>query len=220
LSLKEIITTFHKGLQEKEKIHEETLSASRKIVILSKQAVMAIHRSQLEEARSKLEQAKETIEQIEKILVHHQDLITSSTRTAYQEYSEAQIFLWLVEKGKFPSPRELNVPIIPYLLGLADSVGEFRRRALDFLRKGKLKDAENFLKIMDEVYAELITLDSAYTVAPELRRKCDIARHVIEATMGDVATESRRLSLEKSIKLLEKKIGGKKVEVKLQRDFR
>jgi len=208
LSLKEIVTSFKKDLQEKEKVREETLSTSRKITLLSKQAVMAVHRHQLDEAKSKLEEAREAIGQMEKILVSHQDLITSSMRVAYQEYAEAQIFLWLVEKRKYPRPSELDIPVIPYLLGLADVVGEFRRRALDFLRKGKLKSAEGYLQIMDEVYTELITLDSAYSVAPELRRKCDIARHVIEATMGDVATETRRIALEKSIRLLEKKIGG------------
>ena len=208
MSLKEIITIYNKELQEKEQVREETLSTSRKITLLSKQAVMAIHRSQLEEAKSKLKQAKELIKQVAKNLIPHQDLATNSTRVAYQEYAEAQIFLKLAEEDRYPNPKELDIPIIPYILGLADSVGEFRRRTLDFLRKGKLKDAERCLQIMDEVYTELISLESAYSVAPELRRKCDIARHVIEATIGDVATETRRISLERSIRLFEKKIGG------------
>lgn len=208
MSLKEIITIYNKELKEKEQVREETLSTSRKITLLSKQAVMAIHRSQLEEAKSKLKQAKELIEQVAKNLIPHQDLATNSTRVAYQEYAEAQIFLKLTEEDRYPDPKELDIPIIPYILGLADSVGEFRRRTLDFLRKGKLKDAERCLQIMEEVYTELISLESAYSVAPELRRKCDIARHVIEATIGDVATETRRISLERSIRLFEKKIGG------------
>lgn len=214
MSLKEIITIYNKELKEKEQVREETLSTSRKITLLSKQAVMAIHRSQLEEAKSKLKQAKELIEQVAKNLIPHQDLATNSTRVAYQEYAEAQIFLKLTEEDRYPDPKELDIPIIPYILGLADSVGEFRRRTLDFLRKGKLKDAERCLQIMEEVYTELISLESAYSVAPELRRKCDIARHVIEATIGDVATETRRISLERSIKLLEKKIDGSAVKAK------
>lgn len=208
MSLKEIITIYNKELKEKEQVREETLSTSRKITLLSKQAVMAIHRSQLDEAKSKLKQAKELIEQVAKNLIPHQDLATNSTRVAYQEYAEAQIFLKLTEEDRYPDPKELDIPIIPYILGLADSVGEFRRRTLDFLRKGKLKDAERCLQIMEEVYTELISLESAYSIAPELRRKCDIARHVIEATIGDVATETRRMSLERSIRLFEKKIGG------------
>ncbi|MDQ1281300.1 MAG: translin [Thermoproteota archaeon] len=179
---------------------------------------MAIHRSQPDEAKTKLKQAKELIEQIEKNLIPHPDLSTNSTKVAYQEYAEAQIFLKLTEENRYPNPEELGIQIIPYILGLADSVGEFRRRTLDFLRKGKLKDAEICLRIMEEIYTELISLESAYSVAPELRRKCDIARHVIEATVGDVATETRRISLEKSIKHLEKKIDINKADIiKLQK---
>ena len=214
LSLKEIIISFKEEIQEKEKAREEILSTSRTVTRISKQAVMAIHRHELGEAKTKLQQAKIFIEKTENILDSHQDLVINSIRTAYQEYAEAQVFLWLVEKGKYPHPCELNIPIIPYILGLADTIGEFRRRTLDFLREGKLKDAENCHKIMDEVYTELINLDSAYVVAPELRRKCDIARHVIESTIGDIATETRRISLEKSIKLLDKRIGGLSGEVK------
>lgn len=180
---------------------------------------MAIHRSQIDEAKSKLRQAKELIEQMEKNLIPHPDLSANSARVAYQEYVEAQVFLKLTEENRYPNPEELGIPIIPYILGLADSVGEFRRRTLDFLRKGKLRDAEICLRIMEEVYTELISLESAYSIAPELRRKCDIARHVIEATVGDVATETRRISLEKSIRLLEKKIESNATKlVKLQKE--
>ena len=214
LSLKKIIDSFQKEIQEKEKAREEILSTSRRITLLSKQGVMAIHRHKLDEAKSKLEQAQEAIKQMEQALSPHQDLMASSVKVAYQEYAEAQIILWIVEKKKYPFPKELEIPVIPYILGLADAVGEFRRRALDFLREGKIKDAENCVKIMEESYTELIALESAYTVAPELRRKCDVARRVIEATMGDVATEARRLSLEKAIRLLEKKIGGSSGEAK------
>lgn len=214
MSLKEIIISFKEEIQKKEKAREEILSTSRTVTLLSKQAVMAIHRHELKEAKTKLQQAKIFIEKIEKILDLHQDLVTNSMRIAYQEYAEAQIFFWLVEKEKYPHPSELNIPIIPYLLGLADAIGEFRRRALDFLKEGKLKQAENCHKIMDEVYTELIALDSAYVVAPELRRKCDIARHIIESTIGDIATETRRISLEKSIKLIDKRIGGLFSQVK------
>lgn len=206
MSLKEIIANYQSALKEKERVREETLSSSRRITLLSKQAVMAVHRGQIEEAKSKLKQAKELIEQVEKNLTPHPDLSTNSTKVAYQEYVEAQVFLKLTQENRYPDPEELGVPIIPYVLGLADAVGEFRRRTLDFLGKGKIKNAQRCLQIMEETYTELISLESAYSVAPELRRKCDIARHVIEATVGDVATETRRLSLEKSIKLLEKKI--------------
>jgi predicted translin family RNA/ssDNA-binding protein len=46
-------------------------------------------------------------------------------------------------------------------------------------------------------------MDDAYMLVKGLRRKCDIARRIIEATRGDVTIEVRRSSLETSIKRLE-----------------
>jgi translin len=201
-----MIESFREEMKEKSAIREELISSSRKIIFLSKQAIMAMHRSEPAEAKVKLAEAGEMLRKIEESSSSHQDLITGSTRTAYQEYAEAQIYLKVVEEGEFPTPKAINVPTPQYLLGLADAIGEFRRRALDSLRKRRLRQAEKCLQIMDDIYVELVSLEEAYNVVHELRRKCDIARRLIELTMGEITTEVRRSSLEKSIKLLEKRI--------------
>jgi predicted translin family RNA/ssDNA-binding protein len=59
---------------------------------------------------------------------------------------------------------------------------------------------------MEEMYNELIALEDAYAVASELRRKCDIARRIIESTVGDVLLESRRQNLQSAIQRLEQKL--------------
>jgi translin len=123
---------------------------------------------------------------------------------AFQEYAEAQVLLNVVEKEQFVSPESLGVPSIDYVLGLSDVIGELRRRALDMLRKGNVKMAEKCLGIMEQIYSELMAMDDAYMLIPGLRRKSDVARHVIEATRGDITIESRRNSLEHSIRKLEK----------------
>jgi translin len=123
---------------------------------------------------------------------------------AYQEYAEAQTLLSLIEKNRFVSPEEIDVPSIAYVLALGDVIGELRRRALDSLRKGDVETAEDCLGLMEEIYAELMGMDEAYMLVPGLRRKSDVARHLIETTRGDVTIEARRSSLEKSIESLEK----------------
>jgi len=201
-----MIESFREELEEKSAIREELFSSSRKITFLSKQAIMAIHRDESEEAKVKVVEAEKLLRKSKELSSSHQDMITGSMRAAYQEYAEAQIFLKVIEEDTFPTPRALNIPITQYLLGLADSIGEFRRRALDHLRKNRFRLAEKCLQIMDNIYVELISFEGAYTLIPELRRKCDVARRLIELTMGEIATEARRSSLEKSIKLLEKRI--------------
>jgi predicted translin family RNA/ssDNA-binding protein len=60
------------------------------------------------------------------------------------------------------------------------------------------------LKTMDEIYIELMAMDEAYMLVPGLRRKCDVARRIIEATRGDITQEVRRKSLENYMKQFER----------------
>lgn len=206
MSLKTIIEGFQKELEEKIKAHENAISASRKIIVLSKQSITAVHREEIDLAKEKIAEARKLLREMENILSSNQDLASGIVRTAYQEYAEAGILLMIVERNKFPNPDELGIPTLSYILGIADAIGEFRRRALESLRRRKLKKAEKSLKFMDEIYSELVVLENVYSLAPELRHKVDTARHLIELTIGDVATETGRSLLEKSIRQLEKKI--------------
>jgi predicted translin family RNA/ssDNA-binding protein len=52
-------------------------------------------------------------------------------------------------------------------------------------------------------------MDDVYFLIPGLRRKCDIARRIIEATRGDVTLDSRRSSLENAIERLAKALETK-----------
>ena len=129
---------------------------------------------------------------------------------ALQEYSEACIFITLIEKAQFITPKEIDVPPVDYVLGLADVVGEFRRLALDALREGNVEKGEQCLRTMDEIYVELEALDEAYMLVSGLRRKNDVARRIIEATRGDLTQEVRRKALEDHLKRLEKQLEKQK----------
>jgi translin len=96
------------------------------------------------------------------------------------------------------------VPLVDYVLGLADVIGECRRVVLDALREGDAEKGEEYLKTMDGIYVELMALDEAYMLVPGLRRKCDVARRIIETTRGDVTQEVRRKALEDYLKRLER----------------
>jgi predicted translin family RNA/ssDNA-binding protein len=57
---------------------------------------------------------------------------------------------------------------------------------------------------MDEIYIELMAMDESYMLVVGLRRKCDVARKIIEITRGDVTQEMRRSQLENYLKRFEK----------------
>jgi translin len=205
VSLKAVLRQIRKELKGKDKIREKAQADMRKVTSLSKQAILFIHQKRNQEAIKLLEKAKEIIARLNAIAKEHPEIIHSGLYDiALQEYSEANIFLTLVEESRFITPAEINVPSTDYVLGLADVIGEYRRLALDALREGDSKKSEECLQIMDEIYTELMAMDEAYMLVPGLRRKCDVARKIIETTRGDVTHEVRRQSLEKFMKRFER----------------
>jgi translin len=203
-SLKSVLKEVKKELEEKEKIREDAHNSMRKATSLSKRAILFIHQKKTEETKKSIEQARQIISELSKAAETNPEIIHGGLfNAALQEYSEANILLGLTEKSKFVTPQKIRVPSVDYVLGLADVIGECRRLALDALREGNLEKSEEWLKTMDEIYIELMALDEAYMLVPGLRRKCDVARKVIEATRGDITQEVRRDVLEKSLKRFE-----------------
>jgi translin len=204
-SLRNILREIKKELREKEKVREKIQKDMRKSTSLSKQAILLIHQKRLAEAENLIEKATGIISTLNDVSVNYPNIVYSGLfSAALQEYSEANIFLKLVKESRFVTPKEINVPSVDYVLGLADVIGEYRRMTLDALREGDVEKSEKCLETMDKVYIELMAMDEAYMLVFGLRRKCDVARKIIEATRGDVTQEVRRNSLEKSLKRLEK----------------
>jgi len=196
-SLKTVLKEVKKELTQKDKVRENAQESMRKATSLSKQAILLIHQKRVEEAKKFIDNAKEVISRLQGLAKEYPEIIYSGMfSAALQEYSEANIFLRLIEESRFISPKKINVPSVDYVLGLADVVGEYRRVALDALREGDAKKGGKCLETMDEIYIELMAMDEAYMLVPGLRRKCDIARRIIETTRGDVTQEVRRKSLE------------------------
>ena len=203
--LKNILREVREALREKEKLRENAQKDMRKSTSLSKQAILLMHQKRLKEAKNLIGKATGIISKLNNFSATHPDIVYSGLfNAALQEYSEANIFLKLIEESRFVTPKEINVPFVDYVLGLADVIGEYRRMALDALREGDVEKSEKCLEKMDEIYIELMAMDEAYMLVPGLRRKCDSARKIIEVTRGDVTQEIRRSMLEKYLKRFEK----------------
>jgi translin len=204
-SLKTVLKKVKLELTEKDKVRDDAHEKMRKATSLSKQAILLIHQKRLEEAKKAVETAKKIITNLQGLAEECPIILYGGMfSAALQEYSEANIFLGLVEESGFISPEDINVPSVDYVLGLADVVGELRRLALDALREGDVEKGEKCLETMDEIYIELLALDEAFMLVSGLRRKNDIARRIIETTRGDITQEVRRKSLEEYLKRFEK----------------
>jgi translin len=203
-SLKTLLKEVKHELTQKEKVWEESHEIMRKITSQSKQAILLSHQKRIDEARKNLEHAKDLIAKLRESTKDYPAISYGGMfSAALQEYSEANIFITLIEESRFLTPTEIEVPPVDYVLGLADVVGEYRRLALDALREGDVTKGEKCLQIMDEIYVELEALDEAYMLVPGLRRKNDVARRIIESTRGDITQEVRRKSLEDYLRQFE-----------------
>jgi translin len=210
MSLQKILGRIEEELSEREEFKDELYQAMRKATQFSKQAIFAVHKDKLNEAEKLLKDAEKFFAKLDRIPLACRELVHAGiVDSAFQEYTEAHVFINLVKNGKFVDPEKIRVPSTSYLLGLADVVGELRRRTLNSLRRGDLKNAEKGLENMEFIHDALMGLEKAPRSVPELRRKSDVARRVIEATRGDVTMEVRRNSLERSIMHLEKAIKAK-----------
>ncbi|WP_455368462.1 hypothetical protein [[Eubacterium] cellulosolvens] len=179
---------------------------SRISIRSSGSAIIELHRGNIEKAVTHLRNAESAIKDLEGILRKRKELeCLGNVTVAYQEYAEAKILYGIMTKNKLLSLKEVNVKIEPYLLGLLDFLGELRRRCLNFLKEGKLADAENMLRIMEGIHEDLYSIDHTRIISG-FRHKMDTARKLIEITRGDVVNEFRRLSLENALKSLEKRL--------------
>jgi len=210
ITVKAILKEAKRELAQKEKVREDTRQSMRKATSLSKQAILLIHQKRYKEAKKLIEASKEIISRLQGLAEEYPDIIYSGMfSAALQEYAEANIFLGLIQESRFVTPNEINMPAADYILGLADVIGEYRRLTLDALREGDVKKGEKCLKTMDEIYIELMAMDDTYMLVSGLRRKCDIARKIIESTRGDITQEVRRKALENYLKQFERTLERK-----------
>jgi translin len=121
---------------------------------------------------------------------------------------EANVTCALIQNQPLQTPEELKVEDATYLNGLAEVVGELRRRTLDILRSGYSQEAERLLGHMDEIYSVLVTMDYPDAITNGLRRQTDLARGIIEKTRGDVTFSLRGNNLAEAIRKLSGQLNG------------
>jgi translin len=203
---KKDLSAIQKGLSQFDQTREKILDLSRAATRLASSAILEIHRGDLKAADATIEKAETTLQQIEKVSEEAPDLRGSNgVLVAFQEYVEAITLRKIARDEGIVSIAESKADHRSYMLGLLDAIGEFRRMALNSLRKGDVGKAEKLLDAMEGIYDDLQTLEHT-SIVPTFRVKMDAARRIIETTRGDVVTEVRRFSLEKALDRLEKKI--------------
>lgn len=179
---------------------DAALGHARTLIRFCSQAIRAVHRDDEATMLDQLKQARILADELRATVRPHPDLYFAGyTQDALKEFVEAVITCAIIRDEPISAPEDLDVEPNTYLNGLAEVVGELRRRCLDILRHGYSPEAERLLTAMDDIYAILVTMDYPDAITNGLRRQTDIARSIIEKTRGDITFSIRGESLEKAI---------------------
>ncbi|MHB9024298.1 MAG: haloacid dehalogenase [Armatimonadota bacterium] len=176
---------------KKDAARERGLPLSREVVRHSANAIRAIHRREFDEARKLIGTIHGLVAEMNAVLADHPDVkYAGFVHDSQKEYAEAAIFLSVVAGDELPDPDTLGVDYPAYLHGIGDATGEMRRLILDGIRGGasELRENEELLTAMDEIYIELITFDYPGAITSGLRRITDVLRGTLERTRGDLST--------------------------------
>ncbi|RJQ31278.1 MAG: hypothetical protein C4562_06405 [Actinobacteria bacterium] len=190
------------------KAREKTLQSSRKAIQYSGNAIRSIHRQDYKTAKKLIDQARKELDKCDNLLKNklYSVYYAGFVQNAQKEYVEALCTYSLTKGIKLPNPKKLKVGYAEYLNGLGEAVGELRRHALDLVRKGELKRAEQLLETMDDIFYLLASFDYPDALTAGLRRTTDIARSIMEKTRGDLTTSIRQKALKEAIWDLQKKL--------------
>ncbi len=200
-ALEKIADEVRKEFDAITEAREQALTAARSLTRHCAHAIRAIHRQEDDVAAAELKEASKIAKSLRKDLADFPQIYSAGyTQDALKEYSEANLVHALVNNAGLPSAKDLGLEPAAYMKGLAETVGELRRRCLDILRHGHSEEAERLLGHMDEIYAVLVTMDYPDAVTAGLRRLTDIDRSLVERTRGDVTLSLRQERLETSLR--------------------
>ena len=205
----EIVENARRIFDERTRVRDETLVKARQLTRLAALTIRAIHRGEGVQAQEMLHEAHLLVLNMQRDLATYPDLYHAGyTQDAIKEFVEANLTFALIENERLPRPEELGVEYPTYVNGLAETIGELRRRCLDILRQGYSEEAERLLSTMDEIYNFLVTMDYPDAITNGLRRQTDLVRGIIERTRADLTLSLREQHLQEALQKFSEKFPG------------
>jgi translin len=204
MSLKNVklsLSKISKSLEDVQNSREYIIKRTREVIILCSQAIISVHKSDIGDGKEKAAKAKKLLDDIRK---RSNVQLYRYIMTSEQELVETFAFLAIVQKSEIPSAESLGVKGESYILGLLDCIGELKRLVYDSIRAGKVKDANKFFEIMENLYLFLYPFAIYDKLINETRRKLDVNRILIEDARAAVTEEIRRSALIDSINKFKK----------------
>ncbi|HEA70693.1 hypothetical protein LCGC14_0291000 [marine sediment metagenome] len=166
---------------------EEILKLSRNIVRDCSIGIKNIHRKEFGLYQERKNNIKTNLENLVSLVDKNPGVFEKFLRVPEQEYVEGLVFYSIISKNETPTPSDLKINPLNFVLGLADVIGELRRYALDNIRNSQTGELNYILECMDDIYSQLFSIDYPAGITKDLRHKVDVARNIIEKTRGDIS---------------------------------
>ncbi|GIU70679.1 MAG: hypothetical protein KatS3mg003_0158 [Candidatus Nitrosocaldaceae archaeon] len=172
-----------------EERRELILKGIRDILMYARKAIVAIHKSDLDEAKKHIELMDIKHKELKELAMDdlYYYLINAET-----EIVEAKSLYAIATDYNLPLYEELNVKGSSYILGLLDCIGEMKRMILDLLRNDNYHKALRLFKLMEDIYSILMPFAVYDNIMQGVRRKLDHDRILIESVREVITEESRR----------------------------
>lgn len=208
--LEKIAEQIRKNFDSRTAARDNALSQARQLTRACSLAIRAVHRDETDTMNTHLQEARQLADTLRDSLASYPDLFYAGyTQDALKEFVEANVTCALIRNEPLQTPEELVVEPATYLNGLAEVIGELRRRVMDILRHGYSPEVERLLGYMDEIYSIMVTMDYPDAITNGLRRQTDLARGIIEKTRGDITFSLRGEHLEQAIGKLIVELNGR-----------
>ena len=187
------------------KIREQSLTISREIIRDCSKSIRFLHRNDTKESKVFLSKAKNKIKKLKRITKGISEInYAGYVIDAEREFVEATLFFTFETANRLESFENFDVHPSSYVQGIGDVIGEWRRKALENLRKLDLNSAEKYLDIMEDSLEILNELDYPDAITGGLRRYADNSRALIERTRADLTNAYINESLRKDLSKLSK----------------
>lgn len=204
MGLEEIAAQISARFDIQDEARERAYNSSRLVVREASIAIKTAHRGDPEAAKAKLADTRNVVTVMLDAVKETPELrFGGFVGDAEKEYVEAAITLAALAGEPLPTPDELGTDYAPWLNGLAEAGGEFRRHVLDLIREDQPEQAERFLQAMDDIYHLIMGFDYPNAISYGLRGRSDALRGMIERTRGDLTNALRQARLERRLAQLD-----------------
>ncbi len=180
--LGKVVDDLSMQLREREKNQDKVLPLSREVVRYCANAIRHLHTGDKAECERVIKELTVKVRELQEVGKAFPNIIDQPL----QEFAEIKIFHSLLFHKPMPSPEDLQIPVKPYLGGVADCVGELRRALQLALKDGDHKEAEYYFQCMNEMYDELMVLKFSASLVGSLKHKQDMVRGQLEHSRSEM----------------------------------